>query len=629
MVNALFAVVMHQTVGRWDDTDRDGLLDAWETQGFGPLDPKTHGCDPNRPDLVLVLRPRSAVTKEKLAPVVARIAKFYAELPRKNADGSTGIHLIPIVLDPMPKDTDGVSYINLYDKAMPAEWRGLAHGVLVDDNPGGGGQANRPDWCGTGYNWMTIVHEVGHQLGLPHHPMSGGTGSPFHPSLMNYDYSYQLGGNGDKIQYSPGRFASLRMKETNLEETLPFPLAELAFLAARPYFFKLKELAPGSTAVDWNRNGVFGESHVRADINDGYSAGTSRYIQVGKAAGAPSVVSVQGRLSVVFPELQDPKEYGSFTDASLSVAKPGKLSIVTLVNGKPGPVQTLVARGVVGDPSVAPNENGFNVAVPMADGWRVYGFEPAGKEWKLARCEPDAPSTYDVTLCRTKAGFVSAYVDRQSGQVLLGSPGRARKELAGVFSLTGVGLAWNSKKSLLAVATAERGPERKGRVRIREFSQAGGRWQQTSDMWVEGEKGGFATFSKPNLVYDPTPSRGPEGGYSVFVKGAYEKPNHPGLEFVSRQIADKERSDGWRSKMIVNEWNTSRSVCGVAPHNGDIAYAVRATGYAAESTLFVAVQASGVESAWVTDFDEVGFILQHGLADSLREVQAEQWRKNR
>ncbi|MEQ1934629.1 MAG: M12 family metallo-peptidase, partial [Fimbriimonadaceae bacterium] len=220
------------------DSDLDGLYDHWETDGFGPITPAEPDCKPGRSDVFIVFRMRSTMTQAKIQATIDRVRRFYAELPYTNPDGSKGLNMIPIVPPVMPKDTDGKDYKQLYNQGMPEEWRGLAHGILVDDSPGGGGQCNRPDWCGTGYNWMTMVHEVGHQFGLPHDPMGARTGSPFHPSLMNYDYSYQLGGKGEAIQYSHGKFVKLRMKETDLNEVVPFPLPDVQFLTSRPYYFK-------------------------------------------------------------------------------------------------------------------------------------------------------------------------------------------------------------------------------------------------------------------------------------------------------------------------------------------------------------------------------------------------------
>ncbi len=83
---------------------------------------------------------------------------------------------------------------------------------------------------------------------------------------MNYSYEAAFNGSPDMVHFSDGRFAKLRMRETDLDETLPFPIGALAFLAKDPYRFPLRA-AGAATEVDWNRNGIFGEKGVRADIN--------------------------------------------------------------------------------------------------------------------------------------------------------------------------------------------------------------------------------------------------------------------------------------------------------------------------------------------------------------------------
>lgn len=571
------------------------------------------------------------MTQAKIQPTIDRVKKFFAELPYKNADGSTGLNMIAIVPPPMPKDTDDKDYKQLYEQGMPTEWRGLAHGILVSDSPGGGGQANRPDWCGTGYNWQTMVHELGHQFGLPHDPRGARTGSPFHPSLMNYDYSYQLGGKGDAIRYSDGRFAKIRMKETALDETLPFPAVEVDFLSKRPYYFKVKELKPGTTAVDWNRNGVFGEKRVRADINDGYSAALRGNVRLERSAGAPAMVALGDSLAVVYPELDKAEETKGFKEASLSKEKPGRLQIQLITNGNAGKPQTLVKEGVTGDPSVIVSKGKLIVAYSTADSYRVDTFNPGPKGFDLAASIKGRPGETCPTIVDTPHGLrIYPWLEDAKAMSIGGLPT--------ALSTQPMGAAWNSRLNCVALVTVEPHGDKPNRLRIHHIAPPAPShritinpqpWKFIESFWVEGDKGTASTSGRPQIIFDPSPDRGPKGGYNIYFKGNYPQPNQAGLNYLSRQIADPELNGGWRTKMMGNEWAFSRSVCAVAQYKGDIAYAYRWSGGEEDGRILVSLRASGIEDEWVTDFDEVGFIFTRGLSESLRNVQKEQWARKK
>jgi len=623
MLSLIAGLAMVQNPSRYIDSDNDGLLDYWETEGFGPIDPKVHGCSPRRPDVFIVFRIRSTMTQAKIQPTIDRVKKFFADLPYTNPDGSKGLNMIPIVPPPMPKETDGKGYNQLYEQAMPVEWRGLAHGILVDDHPGGGGQANRPDWCGTGYNWPTMVHELGHQFGLPHDPRGARTGSPFHSSLMNYDYSYQLGGDANAIRYSDGRFAKLRMKETALNETLPFPAAELEFLSKRPYYFKVKALGEFVTAVDWNRNGIYGESGVRADINDGYSAALRGNVRLERSAGAPAMTAFGNGLLVVYPELEEAEKTKGFDSHCLTQEKTGRIRAQLIVKGKAEKPVTLVEKGVTGDISVAAFKGKLFVAYPGIEGTVIRGFSKDLKQTEMSSQTASQPTVPTLVVAPNRLLAVIWTAD-QKLRVSGASLGE-QLPLEGVESTQPVGAAWNTNKNCLAVATVEKQGEKSGRIRIHHARQEGKAWKVFESMWVEGEKGNAATSNRPQLIYDAGRDRGPEGAYNVYVKGNYKEPNQAGLNYVCRQIADPDLGGGWRVKMMGNEWAFSRSVCAVAQFNGDIAYAYRWSGGDEDGRVLVSLRASGVEDEYVTDFDEVGFIFKHGLKDSLRSVQREQW----
>jgi hypothetical protein len=501
---------------------------------------------------------------------------------------------------------------------MPLEWRGLAHGVFVGNSPGGGGQANRPDWCGTGYNWFTIAHEVGHQLGLPHEPLGFGLGSPFHTSLMNYDYSYQLDGDGEKVRFSFGEFASLKMGEDDLNEVLPFSIDRLKFLSNRPHFFSLKSITKNVTSVDWNRNGVHSEGHVRANINDGYSVGLSSNIKSKKIAGAPVLITDGKTLFMVAP-VSD-----FMAETSPSKDHPATATLFRIDGNKCVEVAKLGKPDVCGDISASVQDGVIHVAYASANSslllrFSFDGLPIAGKgsvdDFSLASGEISDP-----TLVKTPSGLKILQTKRKDGTVLLHIDQKAVP--LSLRSTYPVGAVWNPTAKAIAVAYTEDKEKQKGRILIVLVDPKTGEVISKSPLVVGGERSPALTSNRPVILFARSKAGGPNGAYKVVVKGRYDDPHQPGLNYMCRQIASR---DGWWIKMMGNEWANSRSVASAVEFEGDMAYAYRWYGGGEDGMAWISKRASGIEKGIITDFDEVGFIFKQGLRDSLNAVRNEQW----
>ncbi len=608
------------STGFFLDDDNDGLLNGWEQHGIGPLDPSVHSCNPKHSDIIICFRIRPGMTEETMKPTIERLRKFYADMAFTNPDGKPGLNLIPVILPPHPEDK-GQGYIEFYNQGMPSEWRGLAHGVLVSNSPGGGGQANRPDWCGTGYNWWTIAHEVGHQLGLPHEPRGFGLGSPLHTSLMNYDYSYQLDGDGQKVRFSFGEFASLKMQEADLNEVLPFGIDRLKFLSNRPHYFSLKSLGKDKTSVDWNRNGVHSENHVRANINDGYSVGLSSNIKSRKIAGAPVLVTDGKTLYMVAP-VSD-----FMNETSPSKEHPATATLFKIDGKKCVEVMNLSeAEAVKGDISAVIYQGKLEICYQGNSGTDWAQFQ-LGKNIHqidgilgLGDVLESIPTKLNVvnlpasdgTLVVTPKGVIQLQTERKSGEVHL--DGYMENIVKSTKPAAGV---WNPVKRVLAVAYVEDTDKLKGLIKIIEVDPFKKMIVSKAPITVGGEKSPAQTSARPVLFFDTLTST-----YRVLVKGRYDDPHHPGLNYMCRQIASR---DGWWIKMMGNEWANSRSVASAVEFGGDMAYAYRWAGGAEDGMAWISLRASGIEKGTITDFDEVGFIYKHGLRDSLNSVRNEQW----
>jgi hypothetical protein len=170
------------------DTDFDGIPDEWERRGRGPLTPDMVRV--GRRDMVMYILRRGGISEADTRTLMARVARFYGELPIDNADGSRGITMTVIYGPEMAREHWGVSFdaAILYNTYIRPEWRGVARTFIIETAPGQGGQTISAEWGATGPPWQAVAHELGHQVMMGHTPPNQPTGgvSPLWPSIMNY-----------------------------------------------------------------------------------------------------------------------------------------------------------------------------------------------------------------------------------------------------------------------------------------------------------------------------------------------------------------------------------------------------------------------------------------------------------
>lgn len=312
------------------DSDGDGLLDEWEKDGVW-IDPNgdghpvfvdlpAMGADPNKPDVFLHVDWMADATHDQKLSQAAlkRVVDAFANSPYVSPTGSVGINLhVDEGPDSMMNWNTMATWGALskahaltYTANLGASAGGnynwsafqtikdaaggftdtgrtpIFHYVIAAHNYGGstssgisrgigasdlivslgsftGGVGSTDEQAGT------LMHELGHNLGLRH---GGGDDQNYKPdylSIMNYSFQMKgviKGGAFGTLDYS--RSALPTLDENNLSE--PAGLGAGAAGFGTVYSCPggaLKAVAAASASVDWNCNGVATDTGVATDIN--------------------------------------------------------------------------------------------------------------------------------------------------------------------------------------------------------------------------------------------------------------------------------------------------------------------------------------------------------------------------
>ena len=590
------------------DSDDDGLLDGWEVHGLPrgiPCGPG-NALDPRRQDVICAISPYAGVDLAALPAEFAQAQRLYAELATQNPDGSRGVRVHFRLDETIPDERNfGGDWRQCGEAYFAPRERGLLHWMQL--TPWGGGQSSETsDMGGAGAGHAVFAHEFGHQLGLGHSGDSAPAWCPLYPSLMNYAFSYSLGGDGAAIRFSDGRFRSVVLDEEHLLERLPFPHAELAYLAAPPFRFTLAADGPDATRIDWNQDGRFDEGPVSADINYGSSTHCGIRRDHGLTAAAPALAHAAGAafLAQVAPEQ-------------------GAITLETwLGEERWSAPRTVPDSATNGDPLLVGTADKGYLFFRREPHWWVVRFDAAaieapvpvqglpsdgelgggavgGRVLLIARRDDDSLHAGWLTHEGASARVSTLQPLELASQV---APGLAEAPGGGLVLATALG---NSSGATHCLRTSE-------------FTLAGERLVLGETLWVRGAASGTQCATRPLVLFDP------DGQLNVFHTAL---PGGNGLMSMwrSRRIGNRALDEGWLTVLLYDVWTLTRRAVAASSGPGGALFAFRwdADGWTKNNTTLVGHQAFGIDPEPMRDFDDGAWISRYGLTHSILWMRKE------
>ncbi|RKH07545.1 hypothetical protein D7X32_01575 [Corallococcus carmarthensis] len=328
------------------DTDGDRLNDYAESFGFGGgLDLTALGTNARRKDLFIEadyypgLRPTQATLN--------RVITAFANAPVSNPDGSTGITLHLVVdqqiaaadadadLNPVWTDFDKIKakyfaanrapyfhYMLFANRYGGGNSSGISRGIPAHDfvvTLGFAGGVTELQLAGT------LMHELGHNIGLRHGGTDDANFKPNYLSIMNYEYQFYgfgIGGLNNVLDYSRVQVAAFN--ELSVNEGAAFTPAgttteaDLARISGLR-FNDAQVTGNASTNLDFNNNGAvdgatYGRDFNRNGVADVFPATQNDWLalaydgggQIGFATAGLTQDLGRQELFLVAPEKMEP-----------------------------------------------------------------------------------------------------------------------------------------------------------------------------------------------------------------------------------------------------------------------------------------------------------------------------------
>jgi len=589
------------------DTDDDGLLDGWEVNDLPrTIAPPETALDPLHQDVLVAVAPYEGVDLDGIRKRIEKSKALYAALDVDNPDGEAGIRLHYRYDDPVPKDLHG-HWHDVASKRFPQDERGVYHWMQVT-GLGGGGQAQQlGDEGSAGANHAAFAHELGHQLGLSHTGDSKPVWCPLYPSIMNYAFNYSLGGDGGAIRFSDGRFASVELDESSLDEHLPFPYEELKYLSKGPFHFTLEPDEDRGTRIDWNHNGRFDEEPVAADINYGSSTNAGTRRKLGFIGAGPVLARIGGviylatldqtQATVSLRRYQGDEEWSE----PQAVAKSATSFDPAFIGGAESGV--LLIRRPRGWWACRITNEGAGALrrlkqIPEIE---LSGGRVDGRVLLVGRHSDDTLQTWWLDEVATNDGSVS--LDVSEGPEL---------ELT---SETPVAFDVDPIAGQLVVATSMTNVKDKPLcLRVSRFERSGPALAHAGTEWVGGEKAGVASTTRPVLRFTEA------GELYIFHTGT---PRDDGqmIAYRTKRISNTNLRNGWLTTMLYDVWTRTRRPVAFEIAGDDAVYAFRwdagDTRAYSINQLLVGHNGLGIDRAPMRDHDDAARMSLWGIRHSI------------